>query len=116
LRIVDFDGKYEFSNIINIDVSAPKDLSENKTKILSLYPNPTDGKTNVEMYVHEKQADFEIKVVNILGQVMHTEHVSFSKGEVAFGVDATKYAQGEYVVVITNKSTSESFNVKLVKQ
>lgn len=115
LRMVDFDGKYEYSNAINI-VIEKQSIPDAKTAILSVYPNPTDGKTRVEMFVNEANADFEIKVTNVLGQNMHAEFMTFSKGKVSFEVDATKYAQGTYIISITNKNTSESMDAKFVKQ
>src|SRR5690606_24922823 len=80
LRIMDEDQKYEFSHIIIIDVKKDQHaLTE--TKVLTVYPNPTDAKTTVEMYVQEAEADFDVKVVNVLGQVMHTEKLYFTKGK-----------------------------------
>ncbi len=116
LRIVDFDGKYEFSNVINIEVDGTVKKTEQNTSVLSIYPNPTDNKTKVEMYVSEKHADFEVKVVNILGQILHSEMISFSRGNVSFEIDASKYAQGEYIISITNKNSYESWNTKFIKQ
>ncbi len=115
LRIVDMDGKYKYSNAINIaieKISSP----DTKTSLLYVYPNPTDSKTRVEMFVNEMSADFEIKVTNILGQNMHSEFMTFSRGKVSFDIDATKYAQGTYIISVTNKNTSESLDAKFVKQ
>lgn len=115
LKMVDFDGKHEFSNAINITIEGVAS-PDAKTYILSVYPNPTDSKTRVEMFVNESRADFEIKVTNILGQSMHSEFMTFSRGKAAFDIDATRYAQGTYIISVTNKNTAESFDAKFVKQ
>ncbi|HUH75687.1 MAG TPA: T9SS type A sorting domain-containing protein [Chitinophagales bacterium] len=115
LKIVDFDGKFEYSNVIIIDVSKNQ-LDESATHVISVYPNPTDSKTNVEMYVSESNATFQVKVLNLLGQVMTSDLKTFSKGVNKFEIDASNYAQGAYVISIVNKTTSEAIDVKFVKQ
>jgi hypothetical protein len=115
LKIVDTDGKFEYSNIIIIDVNKTQ-LDDSPTQVISVYPNPTENKTNVEMYVNESKATFHIKVVNLLGQIMTTDLKTFSKGLNKFEIDASNYAQGAYVISIVNKATSEAIDVKFVKQ
>ncbi|MCO5231413.1 MAG: T9SS type A sorting domain-containing protein [Chitinophagales bacterium] len=114
LKIVDFDGKFEYSNIIDIELD-DKVSNDNHTAILSVYPNPTDGLTTVEMAVVQ-DSDFEVKIVNTLGQVMHSEIKPLVKGKNTFVIDAQKYAQGAYMISIVNKATLESFDAKFVKQ
>jgi predicted sugar kinase len=91
-------------------------LDDSPTQVISVYPNPTENKTNVEMYVNESKATFHIKVVNLLGQIMTTDLKTFSKGLNKFEIDASNYAQGAYVISIVNKATSEAIDVKFVKQ
>ena len=112
---MDIDAKFEYSNVIIIDVN--KDPLENSpTQVLSVYPNPTDNKTNVELYLNESKATFQIKIVNLLGQIMTTDIKTFSKGLNKFEIDATNYAQGAYIISIINKSTLEAIDVKFIKQ
>lgn len=115
LKIVDLDGKFEYSNIIIIDVNKTQ-VEVAITQVISVYPNPTENKTNVEMYVSESKATFQVKVLNLLGQEMSTDLKTFSKGLNKFEIDASNYAQGAYVISIVNKTTSEAFDVKFVKQ
>lgn len=115
LKIVDLDGKFEYSNIIIIDVNKTQ-VEVATTQVISVYPNPTENKTNVEMYVSESKATFQVKVLNLLGQEMSTDLKTFSKGLNKFEIDASNYAQGAYVISIVNKTTSEAFDVKFVKQ
>ena len=68
------------------------------------------------MYVSESKATFQVKVLNLLGQVMTTDLKTFSKGLNKFEIDASNYAQGAYVISIVNKVTSEAIDVKFVKQ
>lgn len=115
LKIEDFDGKFEYSNVIIIDVAHEEPVLTTSS-ILSVYPNPTDAVTTVDMYVHEKEADFDIQVVNVLGQVMHTETLHLNKGNASFQINASRYAQGAYIISITNKQTMEIMDVRFIKQ
>ncbi|MCZ2393034.1 MAG: T9SS type A sorting domain-containing protein [Chitinophagales bacterium] len=115
LKIVDFGNQFEYSNIIDIEL-ADNVANNNQTTILSVYPNPTDGLTTIEMSVAQEKADFQIKVINTLGQVMYSEILPLVKGKNKFVIDAQKFAQGAYMISITNKATLESMEAKFVKQ
>ena len=115
LKMIDFGETFEYSKVINVPVVSSV-AQGNHTSILSVYPNPTENKTKVEMYIHESKADLEIRVTNDIGQVVYTEMQSFTQGNASFDIDAYRYAAGTYIISITNKSSLETYTTKFIKQ
>ena len=66
LKQVDFDGSYEYSDILEVEVLAPKEF-----KLEQNYPNPFNPETKIE-YEIPKTTNVVLKIYNILGQEIKT--------------------------------------------
>lgn len=109
LRIVDYDGSYEYSNTINIPIS---EIEANT--FVGIFPNPTDGQVTVKIQ-STKDYKSKIVIIDILGQIVFEEQIQLQKGVTELPIDLTTFAKGAYIVsfidVLENKHQQ-----KLVKQ
>ncbi len=108
------NGNNLFLDNINLSQSAPVGLVKtNASQVnVALYPNPTNGITNVRIQA-KKQSDAKISVVNLLGQVVMLKEVSLTEGTNSVQLDMSDYAGGIYNVTIstTNGSVVKKLNV-----
>ena len=113
LKQTDYDGKYTYSQIINIPVQQQQ---KSVTAITGVYPNPTTGQLNIELYVAEENLDINMKVSNIVGQTMKDEFIHFIKGNHKIILDASDYAAGMYLLNFMNKEFNINLDHKFIKQ
>lgn len=72
---------------------------------LTIHPNPNSGEFTLEMEL-TKSEDFQIKVINIAGQVIYTEKLKGIYGKYQKTIDISNFANGIYTVqLITEKGT-----------
>jgi len=70
LKQVDFDGSFEFSNEIKIEVKPPKTFS-----LYQNYPNPFNPETTIRYYIpqlDQATVPVELKIYNLLGDEVKT--------------------------------------------
>ena len=99
---MDFDGRYSYSNEINVDVVSPLNYSLEQN-----YPNPFNPNTMIKYSIPE-DGSVKLKVYNLLGEEVITLINSFQKaGRYEIVFDASKLASGVYYYRIeTQKYTS----------
>lgn len=91
LKQVDFDGKFNYSNEVEIDITAPKsyNLAQN-------FPNPFNPVTSIQFAV-PVAANVSITLFNSLGQqVMELVNRDFNAGLHYVDVDASSLSSGVY--------------------
>ena len=66
LRQVDYDGSYEYSDILEVEVSSPREF-----KLEQNYPNPFNPVTTIR-YKLPKSSNVVIKIYNVQGQEIKT--------------------------------------------
>ncbi len=71
LKMVEFDGDFEYSGVVEI--------RRTKTKAPSIYPNPTEGGLTVE-FETVKPSDVEIEVTDVLGRTICAHTISANSG------------------------------------
>jgi len=80
---------------------------------LSVYPNPSKDVFNVA-FTSEDVQDLEVRVINIVGEVVYTEDLQQFVGEYTKVIDLDAYTKGVYFLEITtNKGV---VNKKLILQ
>ena len=75
---------------------------------LSVYPNPTQGRTSLEI-VTERDADYSLTVYDLKGALVKTIATghALSRQSLSFEFNAEEYAEGVYVIkLLTNKELS----------
>ena len=108
LKIIDTDGKFSYSNIINIPLSEV--LTNN---FVSVFPNPTGGILNVGI---QSTAAFDTKVVvyDVIGTKMFEQSKGLIKGLNTIQFDFTSFAKGAYILHFTD-NTGKTHTTKFVK-
>ena len=107
LRMLDNDGTYKFSNIVELTRRA------GSFNVANVYPNPTHSGVNVE-YEVEAASTVNFTVTNALGQVVGTLKVEAGKGFNTQPIDLGDFAAGVYLIQI-DKNGSERIVRKVVK-
>ena len=72
---------------------------------VEMYPNPTEGKINLEL-----SSNYEVTIINSLGQVVHEAKLNNGKHE----LDLVHLAKGLYVVKVSGGNGSRT--VKMIKE
>jgi len=80
---------------------------------LDVYPNPSRDLFNVS-FTSEDTQDLEVRVINVVGEVVYTESLSQFIGEYTKQVDLATYTKGVYFLEIT--TNNGVINKKLILQ
>ncbi|MFM2369947.1 MAG: hypothetical protein RL619_2264 [Bacteroidota bacterium] len=76
-----------------------------------IYPNPTKGLFNIDF----KNEINNIKVSNILGQVVYEENVIDTTPGTTKSIDLSKYGNGIYIINVSNDKGTSNYKVILEK-
>ena len=109
LKMIDNDGSFKFSDVVETNISLPKDfeLSQN-------YPNPFNPSTKIDYQV-PVDAKVILEVYNIAGQkVVELVNQDQPAGyySVSFGTSSNKLASGVYIyrIAATEKASGKNFS------
>ena len=80
---------------------------------LDVYPNPSRDIFNVSFTSRDAQ-DLEVRVINVVGEVVYTEGLENFTGEYSKEIDLVKYTKGIYFLEIT--TDNGVINKKLILQ
>ncbi|MEZ5002459.1 MAG: T9SS type A sorting domain-containing protein [Chitinophagales bacterium] len=112
LKQIDFDGSFEYSDIIAVEVSG--DIL--RTAIVKLHPNPTNRIINIQLQAANKTA-FEMNVMDITGRLMETRTISAEKGlNSPFALNVEEYRSGIYIISLFDVNTGERLEAKFVRE
>jgi hypothetical protein len=108
--LVKFVATSAYGNNMYIDnvnlasaMSIKNTLNSNTT--VELYPNPAQNETSVHI-VNGKAGDFNVTVLNAIGQIVVQKTVSLQAGNSEVNVDTRGLAEGVYNVVVANQEGS----------
>ena len=93
----------------------PTNRLEGGTSInnLDVYPNPSRDVFNVA-FTSEDVQDLEVRVINVVGEVVYTENLQQFVGEYTKSIDLATYTKGVYFLEIT--TNNGVVNKKLILQ
>ena len=97
LKQIDFDGGYDYSAIIAIEVNRPK------SKEVNLYPNPTKGVVTLNLAQHHSNLE-RIELISIDGQKTRTWNATLAKAngdESQLRLNIQGMAAGLYIMKIS---------------
>ncbi len=107
LKQVDFDGTFEYSEVVSIQ------RRSDKFSIVSLFPNPTSDNIQLNYHVN-KASKVNIQLTDVLGRVISSNTHSADKGINNYTIDMNAYAVGVYFVKLQNGG--ENIVRKIVKE
>ncbi|MCW8804793.1 MAG: choice-of-anchor J domain-containing protein [Ignavibacteriaceae bacterium] len=110
LKQVDFDGTFEYSNVINVDVTGPMqfELAQN-------YPNPFNPSTTI-IFSIPQSSNVTLKIFNTLGQEVATLlNENMESGAHTINFDASKLNSGIYFYRLDAGQYSEVRKMTLIK-
>ncbi len=110
LKQVDYDGKYEYSRIIYIQIGGDK--TSDKTFVVQ--PNPTDGLVTASIS-SDRDQQINLRILDVRGRVIGNRDVSLGKGMNQVKVDLSHYPAATYILSFTDANGQE-YNAKVVKQ
>lgn len=86
-----------------VPTSIPTSVDEEATATLNLnaYPNPSNGAVNIN-FEAVSSANYSVKIINAIGQVVYEEALSNFKGIYTKQIDIQKYGKGVYMLNIGN--------------
>lgn len=105
LKQVDFDGSYEFSNVLSFKIERDQDY-------INVFPNPASGNSlNVKMKLNS-QGLINTQLLNVNGEVVYENVINESYGEnVEFEIPITNLSPGIYYLKVSNPNGIQSRKV-----
>jgi hypothetical protein len=103
LKQIDFDGHFDFSNVVNLGASLPTSMVLDQN-----YPNPFNPSTTISFAIPSK-SNVSLDVYNLVGQkVMTLVSGNLEEGTYKYNIDASNLSSGIYVysLAVTNESGS----------
>ncbi len=110
LKQIDFDGSFEYSTIVEIDVTSVSEFSLSQN-----YPNPFNPSTTIEFNIPE-QGLVNLSIFNMLGEKVGTiVNEVLSSGNHKIEFNASHLASGIYLVKMSSGSFSKVIKINLLK-
>lgn len=110
LKQIDIDGKFEYSNTIEVNIEAP-----NKFELSQNYPNPFNPTTNISFSLSET-SNVSLTVFNVIGEkVMDLINQKMEAGKHTARFDATKFNSGIYIYKLQTEKNTMTKKMLLLK-
>jgi len=110
LKQVDFDGSFEYSSVVNVDLTAPTVFALEQN-----YPNPFNPSTLIS-YSIPQNSFVTLKVYDIIGNEVATlVNQTQSAGKYDFRFDASNLSNGVYMYSIKTDNFSSTKKMILMK-
>ncbi len=91
LKQTDFDGKYEYFNIIAVDISSQQ-------QAVRIYPNPAESELHLDGEFNE-ETQMSFTLTDVMGNIL-IEDVSSQYGHFERLIDVSRYPPGLYCIKI----------------
>ena len=110
LKQIDFDGSFEYSNIVEVDLTLPIEFSLEQN-----YPNPFNPATSIQYTISSKQ-NVQLLVYNVLGKEIATlVNEEKPAGNYKVNFDASKLSSGVYFYQLQAGSFVETKKMILIR-
>lgn len=110
LKQIDFDGKFEYSNIVEVNVEAPA-----KLVLYQNSPNPFNPTTEIK-FALPKLSNVELSIYNMLGEKIQTlANGMMNAGEHKVAFNASNLSSGVYLYKLTTDNVTSVRKMILMK-
>lgn len=110
---MDFDMTANYSPVVSAKLTG--EMAGFGDANVLLYPNPTSGNFSMEIAL-DKSAELEVAIMDGLGKILRTEHVSGVSGNNVYNVNTDGWSTGVYQLRVINVSTGDAVIKKIVKK
>lgn len=108
LKQTDFDGKFEYSHLVSINVS------DYKNQLSNIHPNPTNASVNFDVYSN-KNDNALIQVISFTGKTLIEKLQSLEKGNNSLDINLDNMKNGVYLLKVTFEKSGDTFINKVIK-
>ena len=110
LKQIDFDGKFEYSNIVEVNVEVPAAFVLHQNS-----PNPFNPTTEIKFSL-PKNSNVELSVYNLLGEIVQRlANAMMNAGEHKVMFDASNLSSGVYIYKLTTDNYFSTRKMVLLK-
>lgn len=110
LKQIDFDGKFEYSNIVAVNVEVPAAFVLHQNS-----PNPFNPTTEIKFSL-PKNSNVELSVYNLLGEIVQTlANGMMNAGEHKVVFEASNLSSGVYIYKLTTDNYFSTRKMVLLK-
>lgn len=110
LKMIDADGSYKYSNIVEAEITLPKEFSLSQN-----YPNPFNPTTQIN-YSLPFDTDVRLDIYSVNGELVRTlVNESQSAGSYNVQFDASDLASGTYIYRLIAKDFVQTKKMQLIK-
>ncbi|OGU78537.1 MAG: hypothetical protein A2499_08060 [Stygiobacter sp. RIFOXYC12_FULL_38_8] len=110
LKQIDFDGKFEYSNIVEVNVEVPAAFVLHQNS-----PNPFNPTTEIK-FALPKNSNVELSIYNLLGEIVQRlANGMMNAGEHKVMFDASNLSSGVYIYKLTTDNYFSTRKMVLLK-
>jgi len=110
LKQIDFDGQFEYSNIVEVNGIAPT-----KFTLEQNYPNPFNPSTRIDFSL-PYESNVKISVYNLIGQkVAELANAKYNAGKHSVEFNASNFSSGIYLYKIEAGNFTSTKKMQLIK-
>ena len=108
LKLVDADGSFRYSKMIDVTLEAEKILVSN------IKPNPTKDRIYYDVH-SSKKINAQIELLDFKGLSVMEEYKYFEEGKTTESIDLSNLSQGVYVLKISSANSELKSYTKIIK-
>ena len=110
LKQIDFDGSFEYSNEVFVDISNLNDF-----QLYQNYPNPFNPSTKIKYYIPQNSF-VKITLHDILGSEIRTlVNENAQPGNYEIILDGSDLSSGMYFVRLSSENIQKTLKISLIK-
>lgn len=110
LKMIDLDGHFKYSGIINADISVPDAYSLEQN-----YPNPFNPSTKIEVSI-PMDGNIKLNIYNVKGELVKTIFEGYkTSGYYTFNINAAELSSGVYLYRLDAGSFSSTKKMVILK-
>jgi len=104
----------QYSEKWSFTVAGPQGIQEISEQNLNMYPNPSNGYIYLD-YSAKQSTDLQVYVLDLVGQVLMEQKISFSEGSNIRKLDLNNLSNGIYILRFQNGEQHFSRKINLFK-
>ena len=108
LKQVDYNGKFEYSDIKKLQLGSTE--TGNVNKDFRLWYNPSDQKIYADI-TNPNGAIMQATLINMAGQVISQQSIAADQNQIKMNFDMTSLANGVYSVIVEGNGDPKSLKI-----